>query len=287
MDSSTQPSRTLPLFQVDAFTEVPFAGNPAAVCLLDEPLSENRMQAVAAEMNLSETAFVQRLDDVAWRDAQRLQLRWFTPLVEVDLCGHATLATAAVLFDELGSRPDVLAFETRSGMLAAHRDADGIRLDFPADPPLPTELPEGIAEALGTPEIIGAHQAPSLGMLLLELEDADAVRGLRPRFARLDQALVSANAKGLIVTAQGEPPYDLVSRFFAPTVGIDEDPVTGSAHTVLGPFWAHRLQRRRLHAHQDSHRGGSLYVEMLPRDRVALIGQARVVLEGKLRLHQA
>ena len=275
---------TIPLYQVDAFTSVPFRGNPAAVCLLEESLPDDTLLAIAAEMNLSETAFVRPLTDGGWRDAERFALRWFTPLTEVYLCGHATLATAAVLFGEAGVRAEKLRFETRSGTLTAQRVADAVRLDFPADPPEPCPLPEGMADALGNPDIVAVARSPRMGMLLVHLADASALVALQPDYPALLQASNASNTMGVIVTAQGEPPYDFVSRFFGPAVGVDEDPVTGSAHTVLGPYWRERLGRDELHAYQASTRGGELRVSMLPNDRIALTGKAVVVFSGELRL---
>lgn len=274
---------TIPLYQVDAFTAEPFRGNPAAVCLLDAPLPDRVMQAIAAEMNLSETAFVQPLGGAPWRDADRFSLRWFTPMTEVRLCGHATLATAHVLFSELESRGP-LSFETLGGVLGA-RQADGmVWLDFPADPPVPCPLPAGLAQALGNPDIAAVAQAPQTGMLLAHFVDRDALLALEPNYPVLREASVAAGAMGVIVTTAGAPPYDFVSRFFAPAVGINEDPVTGSAHTVLGPYWRRLLGRDYFLAYQASARGGVISVAVLPGERVALGGQAVVVFSGSLRL---
>lgn len=275
---------TIPLYQVDAFADEPFRGNPAAVCLLDAPLPEATMQAIAGEMNLSETAFVQPLDGAAWPEAERFSLRWFTPVSEVNLCGHATLATAAVLFGEVGVGAASVRFETRSGTLMAARDGRAVRLDFPADPPMPCELPQAIAAALGHPAVTAAARGPAMGMLLVHLADHQTVAALRPDLAALNLASEAAQAMGVIVTAAGAPPYDFVSRFFAPAVGIDEDPVTGAAHTVLTPYWQPILGKDRMLAYQASARGGVVRVEMLPAGRVALIGNAVVVFSATLRL---
>jgi PhzF family phenazine biosynthesis protein len=260
---------TIELFQVDAFTGVPFAGNPAAVCLLPGPADAAWMQRVAAEMNLSETAFLHPEGD-------GYALRWFTPKVEVDLCGHATLAAAHVLWEAGPAPPDrPLRFATRSGTLTAVREAPWIWLDFPADPPQPAMAPDGLAEALG---------ARPKGVLkgrfdwLLDLGSEAEVRALKPDMRRL----AAVPARGVIVTAPPKGPgVDFVSRFFAPAAGIPEDPVTGSAHCCLGPFWSARLGRAELTGRQVSPRGGTVRVRVGER-RVALGGRAVTVLRGRM-----
>jgi PhzF family phenazine biosynthesis protein len=259
----------LPLVHVDAFTDRPFAGNPAAVCLLPAPAPDGWLQRVAAEMNLSETAFVcPRGDD--------FDLRWFSPTVEVDLCGHATLASAHVLWESGRLAADQTArFHTRSGLLTAVREGHWIYLDFPATPERPLADPRPVADALGiTPRYVGCSRFDYLA----ELDDEDAVRGVRPDFALLRTLPV----RGVMVTsAAASTDFDFVSRFFAPAVGIDEDPVTGSAHCCLGPFWAARLGRPALRAYQASARGGTVEVRS-DGDRVRLGGQAVTVLRGEL-----
>jgi PhzF family phenazine biosynthesis protein len=261
--------------QVDAFTDRPFAGNPAAVCVLAEPADERWMQDVASEMNLSETAFAVRLGD-----SGKFNLRWFTPVNEVDLCGHATLATAHVLWEE-GHLPAgaTALFETRSGILTAKPGPNGIELDFPSEPvrePLtsPAEL-DTLASALGAPICFAGRNRFDL---LVELGSENEVRSLRPDIRRLEQFPV----RGVIVTSRSSShDYDLVSRFFAPRVGVDEDPVCGSAHCCLGPYWAEKLDRRFLTAHQVSCRGGVVKIRV-EGTRVALIGKAVTVLRGEL-----
>jgi PhzF family phenazine biosynthesis protein len=261
--------------QVDAFTERRFAGNPAAVCVLSEPANELWMQDVAAEMNLSETAFAQR---IAW--GPKFSLRWFTPRKEVDLCGHATLATAHVLWEEGHLKTDDPAlFETKSGLLTARRGPDGIELDFPAEP-VTEELTDAdeiatLREALGAAFLFAGRNRLDL---LVALETEDQVRDLRPDIGRLGRFPV----RGVIVTGpSGASDHDFVSRFFAPRVGVDEDPVCGSAHCCLGPYWAEKLGRNRLVAHQVSCRGGVVKVRVEP-PRVVLIGHAVTVLRGEL-----
>lgn len=257
------------LYQVDAFTARPFAGNPAAVCLLPEPRDERWMQDVAREMNLSETAFLHP-EDGGYR------LRWFTPAVEVELCGHATLASAHVLW-ETGrlAAEETARFHTLSGLLTAERAGEWIELDFPARTAEETAAPEGLAEAVGAePRFVGRSRYD----YLLELPSEEAVRSADPDFRRL----ASLKVRGVIVTARAsEGPYDFVSRFFAPGAGVDEDPVTGSAHCTLGPFWSGRLGKPELLAFQASARGGVVRVRV-EGDRVKLGGQAVTVLQGRL-----
>jgi PhzF family phenazine biosynthesis protein len=274
----------LPLYQVDAFTDRPFTGNPAAVCLVDAPLPAEIMQAVAAEMNLSETAFVQTLYPGDAGRLPRYSLRWFTPVDEVRLCGHATLATAAVLYQELGLPYAAIEFDTLSGILVARRTEQGIQLDLPADPPEAYTLPQDVAATLSAPDGAPAMRSPRLGMVLVPHDSAEAVAGLRPDMRALAGAGDVTGGMGYIVTAPGCAPVDFVSRFFAPGLGVDEDPVTGSSHTVLGPYWSARLGRRLMIARQVSTRGGDLIIEMLPNGRVAITGRAVVVLKGTLRL---
>ncbi len=263
------------IIQVDSFTNRAFAGNPAAVCVLRRSAPDGWMQRVATEMNLSETAFLHPIDG-----GPRYRLRWFTPTVEVDLCGHATLATAHVLWQEgLLDAHAVAEFETRSGLLTARRRDDWIELDFPAEPietvvDDPHEL-DRIATAIGGPIVFAGRNRFDL---LVELADEAAVSGLRPDFGELK----SIPARGVIATSRStDPAFDFVSRFFAPRVGVDEDPVCGSAHCCSGPFWASRLGRTELTAHQISARGGVIKVRMNGA-RMALIGQATTVLRCEL-----
>jgi PhzF family phenazine biosynthesis protein len=273
---------------IDAFTDEPFAGNPAGVCLLPPgPWPEERwMRSVAAELNLSETAFARPLEG-AERNAAAADwaLRWFTPAVEVNLCGHATLATVHVLAqDGLLPVDGRVAFASlRSGVLRAERAADGmITLDFPAHPTTPAAAPEGLAEALGGASWLGVHATGALGDLLVELASEAEVRELHPHHPRLETLDVP---RGVIVTAPAEHPeasgYAAVSRWFGVSVDVGEDPVTGSAHTALGPFWAERLGRKEFAARQVSPRGGTVRVR-IDGDRVHLTGRAVTVLDGAL-----
>jgi PhzF family phenazine biosynthesis protein len=272
----------LPLYIVDAFTATRFRGNPASVCLLESEMSEGVMQAVATEMNHSETAFVFPLDGEP-RLATRFSLRWFTPEVEVPLCGHATLATSAVLLHELANPAPAIVFETKSGNLSARREGTRIALDFPAAPCGPTEVSPEVRGALGVRNVRAACYAREGRSLLLEVGSESEVRGLAPDFSLLRVARRGDSFLGVIVTARGSGGYDFVSRFFAPWVGIDEDPVTGAAHCVLAPYWARLTGKGEMRAYQASRRGGEMTVRLRD-DRVNLVGEAVVVGVGKLRL---
>ncbi|MEM7305481.1 MAG: PhzF family phenazine biosynthesis protein [Planctomycetota bacterium] len=263
----------IPLVQVDAFSAHPFAGNPAAVCPLDGWLPDATMQAVAAENNLSETAFLVPADEPdTWH------LRWFTPGAEVDLCGHATLASAHVLF-ERSKTLRVARFLTRSGLLKVEREGAGLALDLPAAPPAPVAASPQLVDAVGgSPQ---QHLVSSLYRVLVYDTERE-VAALSPDF----RALGRIEGNEVIATAPGDPgrgAYDFVSRFFAPGLGVDEDPVTGSAHCVLTPYWGERLGRTELRARQISARGGDVGCE-LRGDRVRLIGDAVTVLEGTFLL---
>jgi PhzF family phenazine biosynthesis protein len=261
----------IPIFQVDAFAEEPFKGNPAGVCLLPGPAEAGWMQSVAAEMNLAETAF-------PLPDGDGFRLRWFTPKVEVKLCGHATLATAHILWERGLLAPDrEVRFQTRSGLLTARRDGALIELDFPARPPRP-EPPawaDAVVGALGIKPVFIGMSAEDI---LFEAADEGAVRCAEPDFATL-RALP---ARGVIVTSRtADKRFDFISRFFAPAVGVDEDPVTGSSHTVLVPYWARRLGKRTFTAYQASARGGILRLA-LDGDRVKIAGMAITVIRGEI-----
>jgi PhzF family phenazine biosynthesis protein len=260
-----------PVFQVDAFASGPFTGNPAAVCLLERPADPAWMQAVAAEMNLSETAFVHALDA---DEPGRLALRWFTPTVEVDLCGHATLASAHVLWETRHLPSGTAArFETRSGTLIASRAGDGVELDLPADPLTPADPDEGLLDALG---ISKADASRGRVGWVLEVADANAVRSAHPDFSRL-----AAFEIAVLTARSDDPAYDFVSRCFGPKFGIDEDPVTGSSHCALGPYWKERMGKAELTGYQASARGGIVRVRV-DGDRTVLGGRAVTVTRGEL-----
>ena len=266
----------IPLFQVDAFSDRVFAGNPAAVCPLDTWLPDDRLQAIAAENNLSETAFFVPRDG-------GFELRWFTPTVEVELCGHATLASGFVIATLLRPGSDRIEFDTRkAGRLTVTRDADLFTLDFPARPASPAQPHSDLVAALGGPQpeqiLLSAGNHGEGNYLVVYRSESD-VRSLRPRFADL----AGPQGCGVIVTAAGTDGIDFVSRYFAPAAGIDEDPVTGSTHCTLTPYWAARLGKDMLHARQVSARGGALTCT-LRGDRVLIAGGAVLYLEGSIHV---
>ncbi|MCC2545384.1 PhzF family phenazine biosynthesis protein [Hymenobacter sp. BT175] len=260
-----------PIYQVDAFTDKVFAGNPAAICPLPAWLPAETMQAIAAENNLAETAFFVAREGAAGE----YDLRWFTPAVEVELCGHATLASAHVLFNHLGATVDTLTFHSRSGPLHVSRQPDGrLTLDFPARPPQPlTQHPDGLID--------GLRQVPLqilAGPDLVALYGSEAeIRAIHPDMTHL----AKVEYRAVIVTAPGSGDVDFVSRFFGPRVGVPEDPVTGSAHTTLVPYWAEKLGKTTLRARQVSARGGDLWCE-LRGDRVLMSGYAVTYLKGEI-----
>lgn len=262
---------------VDAFTDRPFAGNPAGVLLLDAFPEDGRLQDIAMEVNHAETAFAHRLPEGGAAD---WALRWFTPVTEVAMCGHATLATAHVLHTT-GAHEGPVRFATRSGVLTATPGADGsITLDFPTAPLTPVEVPAGVAEALGAEPVAAFDTGPQVGDLLLELADEKTVLDLAPD----SKALAAYSTRGIIATARAAHPdrgHDFVSRCFFPNVGIDEDPVTGSAHTALAPHWSARLGRSALTGLQASARSGVVRT-VLRGERTLLTGRAVTVIDGEL-----
>ncbi len=258
------------IFTVDAFTDSPFKGNPAGVCILRESRDDGWRQRVAREMNLSETAFLEKHPDGSYT------LRWFTPAVEVDLCGHATLASAHILWEsgELAAGQRAV-FHTRSGILYAEKQGDWIEMDFPSEPEKPSSAPDGLMEGLG---VRALYTGRNRFDYLVEIDHEDTVRNLNPDMTRLKKV----DMRGVIVTSRSlSADYDFVSRFFAPAVGVDEDPVTGSAHCCLGPYWGGKLGKKALMARQVSSRGGVLRVG-LKDDRVLIGGQAVTVLRAEL-----
>lgn len=269
IDQEHEGKMTIRIFQVDAFTHAPFSGNPAAVCFLPEERPASWMQDVAAEMNLSETAFLLPVSD-------GYSLRWFTPAAEVKLCGHATLASAHVLWESGALDRSLPArFQTKSGLLTATLQKDGIEMDFPLRHAEPAESPTALLNALGI-EALETWQSGNKQLIVVDGEDV--VRQMRPDFSLLNKL----PGRGVMVTSQAtSSEFDFVSRYFAPWIGIDEDPVTGSAHCILGPFWAKKLGKMSLRAFQASSRGGVLDVRP-EGERVYLRGQAVTVLSGEL-----
>jgi PhzF family phenazine biosynthesis protein len=260
--------KRIPCWQVDAFTNRPFGGNPAAVCWLEEEADLRWMQSVAAEMNLAETAFVRKLDE-------GYELRWFTPTVEVDLCGHATLASAHALWTAGIIRAEPIHFHTRSGVLTCTRNGEFIELDFPATPATVVSAPTGLAEALGAaPREVLQSKFDFVAIY----DDVELMRSLKPDFRKLD----SFPVRGVIVSAlSDDPQFAFQARFFGPASGINEDPVTGSAYCSLLPYWAAKLDQTEMTAYQASKRGGEIRLR-LQGDRVILGGQAVTIWQGEL-----
>ncbi len=257
---------------LDSFSEQPFSGNPAGVCLLENSISQDLMQQIAMEMNLSETAFVERTGD-----PKVFSLRWFTPAVEVDLCGHATLASASWMFHESWVKPeDTIQFQTRSGILSVTKSGDGVSMDFPLIPTTVDNHPDHPKTLFGA---VLVQSARLRGNWIFELEDEAAVRNLAPDFA----VLAATSEEGFIVTAAGSNEYDLVSRYFGPNLGINEDPVTGFAHCALVDYWFKKTGKTSFKAYQASKRGGKLFLEKKG-DRVMIQGKAVVVLTGMLSI---
>ncbi len=253
----------LPIFQIDAFTDRPFAGNPAAVCPLESWLPEKVMQAIAAENNLSETAFFVPA-------GEGFHIRWFTPIKEVSLCGHATLASAWCIFNELGYKKDEIAFQSGAGPLSVRSDNGLIIMDFPANPPRPCEPPQGLLDAFKSAPV---ECRRAMDYMLVFADEAD-IRGARPEL----ELIKKLNLRGVIITAPSEK-HDFICRFFAPGAGIDEDPVTGSAFTQLAPYWAEKTGRKKFTSRQVSARGGEVISEVRG-DRVLIAGRAVKYMEG-------
>jgi PhzF family phenazine biosynthesis protein len=263
------------LFHVDAFSEIPFSGNPAGVCLLDKLIPEYLMQSIATEINLSETAFI-------INESNGYNLRWFTPKTEVSLCGHATLASSHILWEikEL-SESDEIKFYTKSGLLKSKKNGSWIQLDFPTRNIEASDLDNHLNEAIGTtPVFTGKYTAPTGDLYLLELEKEEQIRNLAPDF----KLLISCRARAVIVTSRSNTPkYDFVSRYFAPVVGINEDPVTGSSHCILAPYWSGKLNKTTLIGYQASQRGGIIRCTHAG-DRVLLEGKAVTIYKAELSL---
>jgi len=257
----------IPIFHVDAFASRPFGGNPAAVCTLEDWLGDSVLQSIAAENNLSETAFLKG-------KGKDYEIRWMTPTQEVDLCGHATLASAHVVFEKIEPGRRQVTFHSRSGPLSVRKEEDRLVMEFPSRPPVPTVAPEGLGRALGREprEVLKARDFVAV------FESEDEVLDLTPDFG----GLAALDAFGFIVTAPGRD-VDFVSRFFGPGRGVPEDPVAGSAHCSLVPYWSKRLGKSRLHARQISKRGGELFLEDRG-DRVLIAGKAVQYLEGNLEI---
>lgn len=257
----------LPIYQIDAFANQPFEGNPAAVCPLDKWLPDDVMQSIAEENNLAETAFFVEKD-------KGFHIRWFTPVAEVDLCGHATLASAYVIYKHLGHQEKEISFESKSGTLLATSNRDVLTLDFPSQHPEPCDCPQELVEALGKKPLFCMK---SMDYIAVFENEADVI-SLQPEWERL----LRLDLRGVIVTSASQT-FDFVARFFAPKYGINEDPVTGSAYTQLIPYWSNELKKTTLHAKQMSKRGGEVFCEYL-QDRVNISGKAMEYLKGEINI---
>jgi len=256
------------IYQVDAFSNTVFKGNPAVICPLDEWISDDLMQHIAEENNVSETAFFVKKDN-------QFELRWFTPTCEVDLCGHATLAAAHIIFTELNYKEAIIKFSSKSGILTVAKEVDWYTLNFPSEPIVEIETPQILKEALNVP-ILKTYKG--IWKLLVLLENEVTLKNLAPNFSKLSEL----ESSGIIVTSKGSN-IDFVSRFFAPKIGINEDPVTGSAHTLLIPYWAKKLNNKNLEAVQLSKRTGYLKCTYL-NERVEMSGQAHTYLKGTITI---
>jgi len=269
------PEKWVPLYQIDAFTSKPFGGNPAAVCIMSCGLNDSLYLNIAEEMNLSETAFSERVGDAEYK------LRWFTPAVEVLLCGHATLATAHALFEHEGEKAKEITFHTLSGALKARKTHDGIQLNFPRDDPEKVDPPMKLLEPLGVKKPVETFFAPRTKFLLVVVDSPKEIIELKPNFSGLLTVENPLGVKGICVTAKADDGHDFVSRFFGSWVGVNENPVTGSAHTVLMPYWTGKLGTKKMRAYQASKRGGELTLEM-DESRVYISGEAATIVEGKI-----
>ncbi|XP_062503685.1 phenazine biosynthesis-like domain-containing protein [Corticium candelabrum] len=297
MDTASARGGEIPVFTVDAFALSAFEGNPAAVCLVSDEqkktlnFDENLMQKIATEMNLSETAFIFMVDGNSFLSGERFGLRWFTPKCEVPLCGHATLASAAIIFSVCKNASENITFETLSGELMARQSGKGsITLDFPLNPPEPYDrdkVESLVRAAVGEVTVKEVQYSPTTKKLLVRLDDSvtrQMLENLNPDSSDLLSAHSGDSVRGVIVTVLGSEPYNFYSRYFAPWVGISEDPVTGSAHTVLAAYWCRVLGRQDLFARQCSKRGGDLRLNLRSDGRVDIIGMVHIALKGTFQL---
>jgi len=272
------------VYQVDAFTSKACKGNPAAVCLPEEELSEDAMLDIAAEMNLSETAFIRPLGGVGGPDTVQYSIRWFSPKMEMPLCGHATLAASKVIFECLGFEGSRIIFSSMSGELESRRHEKGFTLDFPADELQEPGPASDLLEAMGIRKYRELVYGRNTGKLVVRLHSEKDVRSLKPNFGRMNLVKACFPIKGVAVTAEGEGDYDIVSRYFNPWAGVNEDPVTGSVHTVLAPYWSAILGKKELKAFQASQRCGEIMISLAGEGRLEFIGNAVLVLQGEIYL---
>ncbi|MCF0148826.1 MAG: PhzF family phenazine biosynthesis protein [Clostridium sp.] len=272
------------IYQVDAFAEESFKGNPAAVCILEEDISDDLMKNIAKEMNLAETAFVKPLENKNISDCELFSLRWFTPKLEVDLCGHGTIATSKILFDEFNIKTNEIKYESKSGILISKKEGDKITLDFPIDNFLNYDISEDILKAMGIKNYVQAIIGENTRKIVIEVNSEEEVINLKPNFDKMLSLNFDTKVTGIGVTTKGSEKYDFISRYFNPWGGINEDPVTGAFHTVLAKYWNIKLNKTKMLAYQNSDRGGEISIELLENNRVKLSGKAIIVLKGELYL---
>ncbi|ASW43945.1 phenazine biosynthesis protein PhzF [Clostridium isatidis] len=273
------------IYQVDAFTDEVFKGNPAGVCILEEELNEELMKNIAQEMNLSETAFVRPIDTDDIGSCSLFSLRWFTPEVEVDLCGHGTIAASKVLFEEYNFKAKEIKYETKSGFLRAKKEGSKISLDFPIDKALDYKLDKEFPYALGLKEFKKIIIGEKTKKAVIEVESKEKIIKLRPDFEKLKLLNSDNSIKGIGVTCRDGEKYDFISRYFNPWGGVNEDPVTGALHSLLASYWSSILNKREMIAYQASNRGGEILIELLEKDRVKLSGDSVIVLKGEINLY--
>ncbi|NLY46244.1 MAG: PhzF family phenazine biosynthesis protein [Tissierella sp.] len=272
--------KTLKIYQIDVFTDEPFKGNPAAVCILEEEISENHMKLIAAEMNLSETAFVLPMNE----ESDTYSLRWFTPEVEVPLCGHGTIGTAKVLFDIFKIESEEIIFKTKSGRLTAQRYEDGIGIDMALDEYEDINITDDLLAAIGIDKYIDAKVGKTTRKVIIRVDNEEQILDLNPDFSQMKSLEFTEDIKGVAITTNNTNKYDFLSRYFNPWAGINEDPVTGSVHTVLAKYWADILNKNEFIAYQASNRGGKLNLKIKDEERLEVIGEALVVLKGDIYL---
>lgn len=269
--------KSFPMYQVDVFTNEYYKGNPAAVCILKDKLEDSTMKLIAAEMNLSETAFVLPIDE----KSNRYSLRWFTPEVEVSLCGHGTIGTAKVLYEVLNIDSDIITFETKSGDLIAKRYSDGIGIDMPLDIPEDIIIPKELIDAIGIKEYEDVKIGKKTRKLIIRVNAEDKILNLKPDFNKMKSIEFNDDIKGVAITTDNTDDYDFISRYFNPWAGINEDPVTGSVHTVLVNYWGSILGKNSMRAYQASYRAGELILK-IQGDRVEIVGDAIISLKGEI-----
>lgn len=280
MNSLACKNKNLDIYIVDAFTKELYKGNPAAVVVIKEELDEQIMQSIAMELNLSETAFV----DISRCENNIYPLRWFTPKVEVPLCGHATIAASKILFDVIGIKGEELQYITKSGILKSRKHQDRISINLPVDQPEEIKAPLLLLQALGLGEIVNCIYGKQTKKLVIHVSNSNEILDINPDFEKMKNLSFDIDVKGVGITAKGNASYDFISRYFNPWAGVNEDSVTGSVHTVLAPYWSKLLGKKELKAYQASSRGGELELILASCDRLEILGEAVIVLKGKLEV---